>query len=132
MTVEGFDAIYSLITDRLSGEDWRQTTRSKDSSVPEFVMENGCMRTVIFQIVDEKSLTLTLMNTEEDSYLRFEIGYENRVSTLLDILIRWGGSVTPESFHAMINEIAKEFPDTLAEPLEGDEDTPWLRVIPSA
>ncbi|WP_405499319.1 hypothetical protein OG501_04405 [Streptomyces niveus] len=130
MAFEGFDEISQTIDRYLSAAGWEQTTRSRESNVPEFISNNGSMRTSIFQYIAERSLMLTLVDVENGGYRKFEVRYGDSIDSLLAILAVWQNHVSIENFNVMINEIAKEVPEILAEPLEGDEDTPWVRVVP--
>ncbi|WP_406117519.1 hypothetical protein [Streptomyces anulatus] len=132
MPFEGFDEISSTIIGYLTAAGWKQTTRSKESEVPEFVSNNGRMRTSIFQHISDRSLMLTLVDIESGDYLRFEVRYEDSVELLLGILAAWHQHVTIENFGIMINEIAKQVPEVLSEPIDGDVDTPWEKIVPEA
>ncbi|MEU1302534.1 hypothetical protein [Streptomyces shenzhenensis] len=130
MAFEGFEGVSSTIIDRLSKAGWEQTTRSEESGVPEFVFNNERMRASVFQSIEDRSLMLTLLDIGSGGYLRFDIRYGDSVSALLQILVEWQGDISVENFRDMVNEIALAIPETFAEPFEGDEDTPWQKVIP--
>jgi hypothetical protein len=130
MAFEGFEDLSLFIVNKLTESGWEQTTRSKESGVPEMVFNNGRMRTSIFQSIADKSLMLHLIDIDSGGYLRFDIGYNESIHPLIHILSEWQDRVSAENFHNMINEVATVFPETFAEPFEGDEDSPWERVIP--
>ncbi|MGW2776765.1 hypothetical protein ACWC4C_30415 [Streptomyces olivaceoviridis] len=130
MAFEGFEGISSIVIDGLSKAGWERTTRSEESGVPEFVFNNGKIRTSVFQSIADRSLMLTLVDVDSGGYLRFDIQYGGSISLLLRILIEWQEDVSMENFRDMVNEIALEFPETFAEPFDGDEDSPWQKVIP--
>ncbi|WP_030705203.1 MULTISPECIES: hypothetical protein [unclassified Streptomyces] len=132
MPFEGFDEVSNTIIEYLTAAGWDRTTRSVESEVPEFVSSNGQMRTSIFQHLSDKSLTLTLIDIQSGGYRRFEVRYGDSIHSLLGILAAWHQHITPENFGIMVNEIAKEIPELLAEPQDGDVDTPWERVTPQA
>jgi hypothetical protein len=127
---DGFDRVSAVITARLAEAGWERTKRSKESEVPEFVFNNGMMRIAVFQEVDDPSVSLTLTDILEDSYLRLEVRYGSDPSELLCVLVEWQDSVSGRNFHEMVNSVARACPDTFAEPFEGDENAPWERVIP--
>ncbi|MEV8333843.1 hypothetical protein [Streptomyces niveus] len=130
MAFEGFEEISDTIGRYLSAADWKQTTRSIQSNVPEFNWTNESIRTSIFQHIAERSLTLTLTAIESGGYRKFEVRYGDSIDSLLAILVAWQNYVSIENIEVMINGIAKEVPEILAEPLEGDEDTPWEVIVP--
>ncbi|WPB88835.1 hypothetical protein [Streptomyces malaysiensis] len=130
MSFEGFEDLSLSIVARLSGAGWEQTTRGKESGVPELVFNNGNMRLSIFQSIEGRSLMLGLIDIESGGYLRFDIEYGESISSLLGIFVQWQSGLSIDNFQEMINEIAVQFPETFAEPFEGDEDSPWPKVIP--
>ncbi|MER6684614.1 hypothetical protein [Streptomyces olivaceoviridis] len=130
MLFEGFEGISSIVIDGLSKAGWERTTRSEESGVPEFVFNNGKIRISAFQSITDRSLILTLLDVDSGGYLRFDIQYGDSISLLLRILTTWQEDVSMGNFRDMVNEIALEFPETFAEPFDGDEDSPWQKVIP--
>ncbi|MEU1302592.1 hypothetical protein [Streptomyces shenzhenensis] len=130
MPFEGFDDVSRIIVARLSKAGWKQTTRSKESEVPEFYFTNSKFHTSAFQSIEGESLMLTIVDLESQGYQRFDIQYDESLSSLLSILVKWQNKVSVRNFLDMINEIAIAVPKILAEPFSGDEDTPWEKVIP--
>jgi hypothetical protein len=130
MAFDGLDELSRTIVERLTREGWEQTTRSRESGVAESVHNNGDMRMSIFQSIEDRSLALTLVDIESGGSLRFDVEYGDSIARLLDILTAWQDRLSVDNFRDMMNEIASSFPETYAEPFEGDEDTPWEKVIP--
>ncbi|MFD9869135.1 hypothetical protein ACFXI8_26805 [Streptomyces niveus] len=128
MAFEGFEDISGKMVRYLSAAGWEQTTQSRESEVPEFVCHGKEINTTVFQHLDGKSVRLTLQ--ADGAYRRVEVAYGDSLDLLLPLLASWGPHLCTDFLLTFLKEIAKSVPEVLLQPLEGNEDTPWERILP--
>ncbi|MFD3524542.1 hypothetical protein [Streptomyces sp. NPDC058653] len=129
MAFEEFEEISRRIHTYLSAAGWEQTTRSRESNVPEFSCPNTEMSTTLFQHIRGKSVTLTFAT--RDAHRRAEVSYGESIGLLLPLLVTWGRHLSVETLGLFLEEISKSVPEVLLEPLEGDADTEWEMILPA-